>query len=238
MEIHINPQYDFLRPWIITIPQIFSSQGTIIYQGRNQIRTFILPNGMCINVKQYRQPALYNRLAYSYIRDPKAVRAYNNALYLQGVQIPTPTPIAYILCNKYLLKESYLITIQSPLTRNFYEFRYNSIDDNKDVITEFAKLTADIHKKNILHKDYSPGNILFDRDSTGKIHFSILDINRMQLNKEISLHCACKNFCRLWGNEDFFIYLAQEYAKARGWDEKKVKYWTIFYWKRFWKNRK
>ena len=103
MEIHINPQYDFLRPWIITIPQIFSSQGTIIYQGRNQIRTFILPNGMYINVKQYRQPALYNRLAYSYIRDPKAVRAYNNALYLQGVQIPTPTPIAYILCNKYFV---------------------------------------------------------------------------------------------------------------------------------------
>ena len=106
MEIYINPQYEFLRPWIISIPQIFSSQGTIIYQGRNQIRTFILPNGMYINIKQYCQPALYNRIAYSYIRAPKAVRAYNNALYLQGLQIPTPTPIAYILCNKYLLKEN------------------------------------------------------------------------------------------------------------------------------------
>ena len=104
MEIYINPQYEFLRPWIISIPQIFSSQGTIIYQGRNQIRTFILPNGMYINVKQYCQPALYNRIAYSYIRAPKAVRAYNNALYLQGLQIPTPTPIAYILCNKYCKK--------------------------------------------------------------------------------------------------------------------------------------
>lgn len=60
----------------------------------------------------------------------------------------------------------------------------------------------------------------------------------MQLNKEISLRCACKNFCRLWGNEDFFIYLAQEYAKARGWDEKRVKHWILFYWKRFWKHRK
>ena len=239
MEILINPQYDHLRSWIITIPQIFFTHGQVIYQSRNQVRTFTLSDGLCVNVKRYHKPALINQFIYSYIRLPKAVRAYKNALYLQEQSIPTPTPIAYILSYKHsLLKESFLITIQSPLSQNFYEFRENSIEQNKDVISQFAKLTADMHRKHILHKDYSPGNILFEKDPNGHVNFTIVDINRMLLNKNIHLHCACKNFCRLWGDEQFFTFLAQEYANARGWDQNKVKYWILFYWKRYWKHRK
>jgi hypothetical protein len=54
----------------------------------------------------------------------------------------------------------------------------------------------------------------------------------------VGIDAACRNFCRLWGKEDFFVLLAQEYAKARGFDEEQCVRLTLRYWKRFWRFRK
>ena len=233
MQIVIAPQYEYLRPWIETVPVIFEQTGTIIYNARNQIR-IIEYAGLAVNVKRFHCPAFPNRIIYSAFRTPKAVRAYRNAEHLLSMGVPTPEPIACILCGNHLLAESYLLTIQSPLSRNFYEFRYHSVAGYEPVIRQFAEFTADLHRKGILHKDYSPGNILFYITADGKALFCLVDINRMEFNRKIDMPTACKNFCRLWGHRDFINLLGVEYAHVRGWDETQVRQLITRYWEQFW----
>ena len=45
-----------------------------------------------------------------------------------------------------------------------------------------------------MHRDYSPGNILFDKID-GEYHFMLVDINRMSFGK-ISIDMGCANFAR------------------------------------------
>lgn len=237
MRIVIAPEYEYLRHWMEALPDTFDSQGRVIYDARNQIRVMTLPDGLQLNVKRYHRPAFCNRIIYTYLRASKAERAYCNALRLQEADIPTPTPVAYLLCGKGLLAESFLVTLQSPLARNFYEFRHHPLAGSEDIVCRFARFTADMHRKGILHLDYSPGNILFDVID-GQVRFALVDINRMRFGKPVAQREACRNFCRLWGKEDFFELLGREYALARGWDVAETQHLIIRYWKRFWKHRK
>jgi len=231
----ISPEYEHLRGWVEQLPLNFAQQGTVIYDARNQIR---LIDGYC--VKRFHCPAFGNRIAYTCFRQPKAKRAYDNACRLEQEGIGTPKAVAYLLVEGKLglLKESFLITQISPLRRNFYEFREHGIEGYESVIRQFAQFTAKMHSGGILHKDYSPGNILFDIDEQGKAYFELVDINRMCFDKPVSLRMACRNFCRLWGKEDFFVLLAESYAEARGFDKNKCRQLTLKYWRRFWRFRK
>ncbi|MDD6641916.1 MAG: lipopolysaccharide kinase InaA family protein [Bacteroidales bacterium] len=238
-KIVVNKAYSELRPWVETIPQTFANSGQVIYDARNQIRVATAPNGTQVNIKRYHTPAPLNRVIYSYFRPSKAERAYRNALLLQEKGVPTPVPIGYLLTTRHgLLAESYLITKQSPLTRRFYEFREHGIAGYEDIVKAFAYFSARLHQQGIYHKDYSPGNILFDKQTDGSIRFELVDINRMEFGQSVGIDKACRNFCRLWGKQDFFELLAAEYATARGWDAQQVRRLIIRYWKRFWRHRK
>ena len=68
-----------------------------------------------------------------------------------------------------------------------------------------------------MHLDYSPGNILWDRDAEGRFVFSLVDINRMRIGP-VDKRQGCANFARLWGSIRFFMLLARSYATARGFD--------------------
>lgn len=155
VKITLNPAYEGLRSFVEGLPQRFEREGRVIYDARNQIRA-IEHNDLIINAKRYCVPRPFNRLVYSFLRQPKAVRAYQNALRLQQMGIATPTPIAYILCGRRLLGESFLVTVQSALPRNFYEFRHHPLQSYEPIVRQFARFTADIHQKGVLHLDYSP----------------------------------------------------------------------------------
>lgn len=234
----INPTYESLREWIETIPDRFVQEGKVIYDARNQIRLITAPDGTELCVKRFHTPHGFNRWIYTHLREPKAERAYRNALRLTEQGIGTPEPIACLMDIRHgLLYESYLITRSSRLTRNFYEFRHHPLAGHEGIVRSFAQWTAAMHEKGILHKDYSPGNILFDILPDGSVAFEIVDINRMRFDHAVGMRCACRNFCRLWGKEDFFLLLAQEYAHARGWDEQRCIRFTLRYWRRFWRFR-
>lgn len=232
MKILINPTYEYLRRFIEDIPNSFEREGRIIYSGRNLIKVMQVAD-MEINVKRYAVPALFNRIIYSFFRAPKGKRAFDYPSILLEKGFETPVPIAYIEQRKFgLITHSYFISMQSPCRRNFYEFGNANIEDCKDVIAEFARYTARLHQAGIMHCDYSPGNILFDRVD-GKYHFVLVDTNRMNFGK-VSIEAGCANFARLWGQKPFFEFLAREYANARGANEDYCVKRVLFYRKRFW----
>lgn len=216
MKVVLNPQFSMLKDYIYHLPNTFSTSGEIIYKARNELRIFEI-KGIRVNVKKYKIPILINRIVYTFFRPTKAKRAYQNALQVLKKGFETPIPIAYIETKSYgLFSEGYFVSVQCPYPYNFRKFENEQLAGNEEVLAQFARYTARLHESHILHLDYSPGNILFD--DTEEVRFSLLDINRMKFCT-VSEDMGCRNFERLWGTDEMFQFMANEYAQARGFDK-------------------
>ena len=131
----------------------------------------------------------------------------------------TPQPIGYIeFISSSLLEESYFIserfnydfTIREPLLQFDFENR-------DEILKGFARFTYELHEAEILHQDYSPGNILIKREDDS-FTFKVVDINRMEF-RPLTLDERLKNFSKLWATTPDIIIMAKEYAKISNEDE-------------------
>ncbi|MCQ2344235.1 MAG: lipopolysaccharide kinase InaA family protein [Paludibacteraceae bacterium] len=228
----INEKYRDLEGWITSVPDIFPTSGEVIYKARNEIRR-IEHDGMAFCVKRYHKPRFPNNFIYSFFREPKAIRAYRNAELLEREGFYTPEAVACILFGRPL-GFSYLISVCSPLSRRFYEFRDHGIEGYEDLLDLLGAMAGRMNDQGILHKDFSPGNILFDRvDDDWKIE--LVDINRMFFG-QVSMERGCRNLARLWGDERLIERVARAYARQRHFDEEQCVAISTSAWKRFWRH--
>lgn len=236
LNITLSSKYQHWQDVLLAIPGRMDNEGTWIYGGnRNLIKSFKAPDGTELVVKRYHKPKGINLFVYSWnIRKPKGVRAYSYAALLNERGINTPEPVAYIehrSCG--LLQDSYLITLQCPYSHRLYEMGNATSEVYEPMAMALAAFTAHMHDKEVLHLDYSPGNILWDKDKDGNYMFSIVDINRMRFG-HVSMEEGCKNFARLWGPKRFIILLARQYAKLRGFNEDAAESITLKARRKFW----
>lgn len=216
MILEINPQFSHLKDFITSLPQRFDKEGTSIYQGRNKVKKFQIDK-LSINVKQYCVPHLINQIAYTFFRKPKAYRAYHYAQEVIHRGFSTPTPIGYLICKSHgLISYSYFISIQIHCDGEIRDYHQSQAGEpeTQSLLEHFAIFSANLHNADILHKDYSPGNILYLKEN-GKYHFSIVDINRMEFKKITCLEGA-KNFARLFTHPQPLKIIAKKYAEVRG----------------------
>ena len=215
----INTKYQHLEKWLERLPEDFEHLGEVIYDKRNQLRVIEAPDGTLINAKRYCVTHAVNRVVYSLgIRKPKGLRAFLYPTRLLERGIDTPEPIAYIEQRRCgLLGLSYFISVQSPLAHTMYEFGDTSEGTYEEMADALGRFTAMMHEREVLHLDYSPGNILWDKDDTG-YHFAVVDINRMRFGK-VNMKDGCAALRRLWGPKRFIELIARSYAKACGFDE-------------------
>ncbi len=231
MKIIINPEFRHLHKFIESLPRIFHETGTSIYKGRNELKEYEV-DGIRLVVKSYRKPILVNRFVYAYIRPSKARRAYEYGLKVIEKGVDTPRPVAYVEVYKNgLLTESYFISLKCDYSRLMREFCEEYPDSDKDVLVAFAQFTANMHNAGIYHKDYSAGNILFEKDEKG-IRFSIVDINRMKFGF-VTEETGYENFYRLWFKDKAFRIVGKEYGKARGFDPEKALNRVLYYKNKF-----
>lgn len=235
-KILLAPEYKKEREKVEQIVNTFEFDGKIVHEGRNSIKTFHTELGDW-NVKRYHKPSWLNRFIYSFVRKPKGMRAFTYPKFVLAASCETPRPVAYVEDrNSFgLIGFSYFISEHCPYRRRFYEFGDAHVTNCADILTAFALFTARMHEKGIYHRDYSPGNILFDFIN-GQWHFSIVDINRMQFGS-VSIKKGCQNFARLWGQPEFFHFLGQTYAQARQADETQCIKWVMQARNDFWKPR-
>lgn len=231
----LNPQYPQYASFVHSVQERFDREGTTIHHGRNKIKVFDVGD-LQLNVKQYKIPAFLNRLVYTFIRKPKAVRAYQYALKLLSKGFDTPVPVAYIIEKKTaLIHYSYFVSIHLPGMRNMYEFGKGTLEGREYILTALGRYSACLHEAGICHKDYSPGNILFKEKEGKEVRFSLVDINRMTFSSTpLTVKEGCKNLARLWGKENLFRLVAQAYAEARNADVTQCTTWILHYRKRFW----
>lgn len=215
MKIKINPKYEQMREWIEKIPSVFATEGKTIHDSRNILKIFKAPDGSLFNVKQYHKTAGPNLLVYSWgIRKPKGQRAYEYPFILQDKGINTPEAIAYIEeRNCGFLGLSWFISRQCDYGHTMYEFGNAEEGTYEEFAVAFGRFTASLHEKGVLHLDYSPGNILWQKDEHG-YHFCIVDINRMHFGP-VDEATGLKNLKRLWGPKRFFLLITDAYAETR-----------------------
>jgi serine/threonine protein kinase len=233
MQLVVHPKFLQLTDFLEQLPQVFPSEGKLIYKERNEIKTFDTAEGIFI-VKSFRIPHFFNRLIYNYFRHSKARRSYEHAIILTQKNISTSQPVAYIEFFKSgLLAESYYIAQYKEYPGMMREFRYHPLAGSEELARTFAQFTAYIHEQNVLPLDYSPGNILYEKTGD-KYHFCLIDINRMRFTP-VNMEMGCHSFRRLWGNEEFIAFTAREYARSRHFDEARCELLALQSYRHFWK---
>ncbi len=216
MKIITNPNHLHLKPLIDNIEDHFQRSSEVLYNQRNQIRVVSFEEQDYV-VKSFKVPNIINQFAYRYLRPSKAKRSYEYSVIL-GVAY-CPEAIAYIEHHKgVLLSKSYYIS-----KRYHYDFTIRPILLDKkidqsvreDVLKELAYFTYTLHENNILHNDYSYGNILIKKrksHESSNYEFNVVDVNRMQF-KELTLDERLNNFARLSADDDAMEVMMSNYAK-------------------------
>lgn len=234
-RIIINPEYENqLGDFIRSLPDRFEKEGVIDYSGRNTIKIFE-EKGIRINVKSFKIPILLNQFVYNHFRESKAKRSYQYGLELIKRGFKTPTPIAYIeeISKGFLTKSAY-ISVHEQFDGMMRELQCGELHGREKLLTEFARFTANLHNSNILHLDYSSGNILYKKIGDDYT-FYLVDLNRMVFDHPIDLDTGCFNFRRLWGSDEMFTFFVSEYARCRNFDVSTCLFKTFEYRRKFWK---
>ncbi|QAR32944.1 hypothetical protein EP073_05840 [Geovibrio thiophilus] len=200
---------------LLNIKNLFEQNFRVLQKARNEIRV-IRYQGRDLVLKSFKVPSPVNRFAYSFLRDSKAKRSFTNAVTLKSLGIPTPDPLGYIeFFQGRLMRESFYVSAYSDSDFTIRKVLLDKeIKDRGRLLKAFAAFTFRLHKKNILHLDYSPGNILVSRNGSGW-NFELVDINRMKF-RELTYEERLKNFIKLWADDDTMRTLIREYAAFSG----------------------
>ena len=213
----IHNDFDYLKDFLINIKQNFNNSKSSIHKARNEIKVINCKDQDLV-VKSFKIPNFINKIVYTFFKDSKAKKSYDNSVKIIEF---VPKPIGYIEYKSFgLIHDSYFVsenfkydlTIREPLLDLNYEKK-------KQIFKEFARFTFNMHEKGIYHLDYSPGNILIKQKDSTYI-FKVVDINRMKF-KTLSLRERLLNFSKLWAKDEDLKIIVREYAKIINEDEEK-----------------
>jgi hypothetical protein len=192
----------------------FDSKGKIFMEGkRNTIKIFDY-QGIKINVKSFKKPSFVKKIVYKYFRFSKAKRSFANANYLITNNFCTPKPIAFHENFDFIgLKNSYYLSehLQEVVTIGtiFYDKNYPNWEQ---IIKAYTKYFFALHEKGIEFLDNSLGNTLLITENN-EYKFYLVDLNRMNIDKKMTIDERMKNFSRLTLDGDVLRIIATEYAR-------------------------
>ncbi len=214
----LHPDYEALEPFVCTLPERFEAgEGEIIYQGRNTLRRMEY-NGLQLVVKSFAHPSIVNRVVYGTLRGSKAKRSFLYAKAFQSIGVGTPQPVAWLdQRNGLLLDKSYYVSLLSTCTLCYDAVFARNFPYTENLCRTLGKQSALLHNNGYLHKDYGRGNILYEPLHDNQVKIEIVDLNRMYRGP-VNLKMGCKNFERLPATPEMHHWMAEEYAKIRGFD--------------------
>lgn len=228
----VAPEYPELKPLIQGLEHHFDTEGAVIYKARNEIRIIPGPEGEVV-VKKFGKIYLANRFVYAWLRQSKARRSYLNGRELLRRDVATPTPIAYTEQFKggMLHDSMYVYAYYAGEDNMRRVLKEPGYPDRDALLRSFARYACSLVEKGVFHKDFSPGNILFEKDASG-YRFTLIDINRIEFG-QVSAEKRTQVFRRLFTDEDTLSILADEYARITGGDRKTITDTMIGYNRRF-----
>ncbi len=213
----LHKDYEHLSDFMLSLPTRFKQEeGKLIHNGRNVLRVFTY-NGENYVVKSFKRPHFINQWVYGLFRPSKAKRSYDHSLLLQAIGVGVPQPIGYLNVRRgFLFDKSYYVCKESKCTHVYQELFEQKFDYVEDVLRAIGRLSALLHNNGYAHKDYGRGNILFEKVGD-KVLLELVDLNRLAIGP-LSMEEGCKNLERLPATPQMHRWIAEEYAKDRGFD--------------------
>ncbi len=212
----IHPDHQDLEAELLKVQDHFAVSQESIHKARNELRIASI-GGQKMVIKSFKIPHLLNRYVYANYRDSKAKKSYDNAIRLEALDVNTPSPIAYLeFYDDGLLGHSYYISLLEPYDMTIREALHHDVADFREILKAFTAFTYDLHKKEVWHVDYTPGNTLISRVDDG-YRFSLVDINRMEF-RPISPEEGTKAFSKLWAQDEDLRSMSAEYVALSGLD--------------------
>lgn len=197
----------------------YRNSDDIIFCGRNEVKIVKLGSDDVV-VKSFKQPGFMRKFFYGFLTSSKAKRSYENSLKLRALNINCPEPIAYIeYGSSFKLEQSYFISEKVDYFCTLREVLIDqSFQDRDSILDKFTCFVCELHSKNILHLDLSPGNVLIREKSPGILTFVLVDLNRMTF-KRLNLKQKISNFSRLIFSESDLKLISKCYSKYSKLDE-------------------
>ncbi len=234
MKIIVHPDY---QPLLSTLGDIVNGKYSVehVYcNRRNTVERVVLPDGRKVVVKRYKMPNSINRWVYGVLRKSKARRAYEFGLLLIEKGVDTPKPIAYMEQRLHgAMTWSWSVSEYvdaTPFSELYASLRQLAAEGDTQAEQQIQKLrqsltqyVVQLEEKNVVPGDFNHANILVT-EVEDDYHFSLVDINRMHIDKQATLHSTMKmysQFCRSYQDALDFLPL---YAEARNIDYDKCMY--------------
>jgi len=205
-------------PFLEQIRSNFKETAYGTYKGRNAIKVLSFL-GQDIVVKSFRIPHMLNKFAYTFLRDSKAKKSYDNSLQIIDF---VPEPLAYAEFFRFgLLYDSYFLCKEFHYDFTIREvFMDYQFPDRENIFAAFAAFTYALHEEGIEHLDYSPGNILIKKEK-GTYMIKTIDVNRMRFG-HLSRQKRLENFAKLWASDEDIRLIATYYAQKMQIDEEEA----------------
>jgi hypothetical protein len=209
--IKLHPESVLTENLVENIINQFHKSGELIGDGKRNVIKIIQVGGIKYNVKSFKIPNIFNKIAYKFLRKGKAQRSFEYASKLKTMDVLTPDPQAYVIEESFLFRRSFYISKQLD-----YDFTIRKMVDEpnynefENVVRAFTRFTFNLHEKAIHFIDHSPGNTLIKKDGENYL-FYLVDLNRMSFGT-IDFNTRIKNFARLSAPEKMLEIMSDEYA--------------------------
>ncbi len=231
MRVTIHPKYKdhaALVALVHRLPEAFAqNEGELLYDKRNQVRRFVLPDGLHLMVKQFHRPNVIQKLCYSTFWTNKAKKSFRYGNRLLQMGIDTPEPIAAVEYKKKGLIERYYF-VSSEDTGTCCEEVLSTDESGQmstrqlEIIDALAYFLAEIHEKGFLHGDANLSNFRMHQNDKGYT-FAVIDTNRSKfLSHSASHQQRIRNLCRISHHRPTILALAYAYAKHSQYDPKQT----------------
>jgi glycosyltransferase involved in cell wall biosynthesis len=216
--IHVETAFEPLRDFVASLPERFSSaeNGTVIYRGRNELRSFATPVGDVV-VKEFCRPHIVNRIVYGTFRKSKAQRSCEYAVRLRTLGIGSPAPIGWCTTRRgLLLSRSYYASLRSALPHTYISLLRGEVPPalREAYLRAVGQTAGRLHNAGIIHRDFSRGNILLGTNADGSVAIELVDLNRLRFHT-ISMEEGVHNFSRLPMTDAMKRIIAEAYAQER-----------------------
>jgi hypothetical protein len=168
--------------------------------GRNRIGVLTCPSGegetIELVIKEFRVRGA--RLLRCLAAPSPAKRAWRGALWLRECGLGTPAPVAYMEDRRGpLLKSCYYITRYAGDCREIREMLDSpGLENPRRLLRDLAGFAAGCHRRGILHRDLSDGNVMV-KEEPGGYSFSLVDTNRIRKKRRIGVFRGVRNIIRL-----------------------------------------
>jgi hypothetical protein len=197
----------------------------VLLRGRNLLGRVALTVGdgghLEVVIKQFGLPGV-DRLR-SLFSPSKALKAWRGSSALQENDLDTPTPIAYLERREQgMVRESYFLSEWIDGTQEIRGlFRELPQPELLALLDAVGSLLARCHRKGILHRDLSDGNILVRRDGD-RLRLLLIDTNRIRVKRRVGTAAGIRNLVRLGvppRHQRYFLsrYLAKTEVGAPAW---------------------